>query len=600
MEQKLPEIEGLEIVELLGQGGMSLVYKARQKELDRLVAVKVLSATAISGEEGIKRFHKEARLTSNLDHPHIVKTYSFGVSAEGQPYLVMEYLEGRSLAAQLKMHGRLPLQKFKEVFLPVLSALAQAHEAGLVHRDIKPENIMICAAASESETVKLVDFGIAKILAEQGIPGQALTRTGALLGTPAYMSPEQCQGKPLDGRSDLYSLACVMYESLRGEPPCHGDSPLEIMQKHSFEPPPRVADLTGKVNIPPGLAEAVLSGLAQDPQARPKTAAEFALKLGRELEGVRLDEVPALKKSAASFAGLLAPQLITIALVAAAVLACLFVVHQMLSAQKTVTPSELAVRDKIRKNEKIESMLKRALVVAEKRSGSDDGKILEPLCELCEFYIQLERYDDAFPLCKRILAVRQARNPDGADTAESLVSMARCFENLKGSPDFARAESLLKQALKIQHVSLAAVSPYTANTQFRLAECCENLGKLDEAENWCREETATWDLVLQSEDPITNMVDHKLGADQVNRERLHAFRGRNSSLFHTAIYCERQGRLAEAEKLYKSSQAMGKYGLDREWQSSVDRLAGCLRRQGKTAESEALQRQNAADQKPGR
>ena len=149
-----PEIESLEILELLGKGGMSLVYKARQKQLDRIVAVKVLSKLAVRGEDGIKRFQNEAKLTSTLDHPNIVKTISFGVSRDEQPYLVMEYLEGLSLADDLKQHGRLKLQKFKEVFLPALSALNQAHEAGLVHRDIKPGNIMICRNDAGAETVK--------------------------------------------------------------------------------------------------------------------------------------------------------------------------------------------------------------------------------------------------------------------------------------------------------------------------------------------------------------------------------------------------------------------------------------------------------------
>ena len=294
-----PEIESIEIIELLGKGGMSLVYKARQKQLDRIVAVKVLSKMAVRGEDGIKRFQKEAKLTSTLDHPNIVKTISFGVSKDGQPYLVMEYLEGLSLADELKQNGRLKLQKFKDVFLPALSALGQAHQAGLVHRDIKPGNIMICRTDTGAETVKLVDFGIAKVFGEGESETQELTKSGAVMGSPAYMSPEQCQGKPLDGRSDLYSMACVMYETLSGEPPFSGDSLLEVMQKHSVEPPPTVSDLSRKIDIRKELAKVTLWGLAKDPAARPQTASEFARKLNEVLERITLDKVPRLKKSGA-------------------------------------------------------------------------------------------------------------------------------------------------------------------------------------------------------------------------------------------------------------------------------------------------------------
>ena len=295
-----PEIESIEIIELLGQGGMSLVYKARQKELDRIVAVKVLSKLAVRGEDGIKRFQKEAKLTSTLDHPNIVKTISFGVSNDGQPYLVMEYLEGLSLADDLKQNGRLKLQKFKDVFLPALSALNQAHQSGLVHRDIKPGNIMICRSGTNADIVKLVDFGIAKVFGEGASGTQNLTKSGAVLGSPTYMSPEQCLGKPLDGRSDLYSMACVMYETLSGEPPFSGESSLDVMQKHSVEPPPTVSDLSRKIDIRKELAKVTLWGLAKDPAARPQTASEFAIRLNEVLERITLDKVPRLKTTAAS------------------------------------------------------------------------------------------------------------------------------------------------------------------------------------------------------------------------------------------------------------------------------------------------------------
>ena len=301
-----PDIEGIEILALVAEGGMSLVYKARQKQLDRIVAVKVLAHMPASGVAGIKRFQKEAKLTSSLEHPNIVKIVSFGVSKNSQPYLVAEYLEGVSLDQELKQNGRLTLQKFKDVFLPVLSALEHAHQAALIHRDIKPGNIMLCSSAIGEQVVKLVDFGIAKVFDEGTVETANLTKSGTLLGSPAYMSPEQCQGKPLDGRSDLYSLACVMYEMLSGEPPFSGDTVLDVMHQNSVAPPPTVSEFVGKIDIGKNLAKTILWALAKDPNQRPQTASEFAEKLNEALELLRLDEVPRLKTSGASL--LLSPK----------------------------------------------------------------------------------------------------------------------------------------------------------------------------------------------------------------------------------------------------------------------------------------------------
>ncbi|MBX9685648.1 MAG: serine/threonine protein kinase [Candidatus Obscuribacterales bacterium] len=291
-KESLPKIENVEILELLGRGGMSLVFKARQTQMDRIVALKVLSG--IRDQEGVRRFRKEAKLTSSLEHPNIVKIIQFGVSNDAQPYLLMEYLDGCSLAEELRVNGVLQLQKFKDVFLPVLSALSEAHEKGLIHRDIKPANIMICKNERDSEIVKLVDFGIAKAFAEGTADSQKLTGSEFLLGSPAYMSPEQCLGKTLDGRSDLYSLACVMYECLCGEPPFAGTSALELMQKHSMEPPPTVSELSRRIDIRKELAEVTLWALAKDPAQRPQSASAFAAHLNEVLEGITLERVPKL------------------------------------------------------------------------------------------------------------------------------------------------------------------------------------------------------------------------------------------------------------------------------------------------------------------
>jgi serine/threonine protein kinase len=317
-----PLIENIEIIELLAGGGMSLVYKARQMILDRIVAVKVLSGLSIRTQEGIRRFQNEAKLSSSLDHPNIVKTLAFGLCKDGQPYLVMDYLEGASLAEELKANGRLTLEKFRDVFIPVLSALSLAHQAGLVHRDIKPGNIMLCRGDGGKLIPRLVDFGIAKMIAEGSGESQKLTKTGTVLGSPAYMSPEQCLGKEVDGRSDIYAIACVMYECLCGEPPFSGDSALEVMNFHVSAPPPSRADLCRRLELDGELAAAVVSGLARDPSARPESACAFAGRLARILDSLTLDRVPKLKSSESSLSGKLIASLLLAAILAAG--ACLW------------------------------------------------------------------------------------------------------------------------------------------------------------------------------------------------------------------------------------------------------------------------------------
>ena len=525
MDQDAPEIETIEILELLGKGGMSLVYKARQKDLERIVAVKVLSKMAVRGEDRIKRFQKEARLTSTLEHPNIVKTISFGVSKDGQPYLVMEYLEGLSLADDLKQNGRLKLQKFKDVFLPALSAIGQAHQAGLIHRDIKPGNIMICKNDTGAETVKLVDFGIAKVLGEGETEVQQLTKTGAVLGSPNYMSPEQCQGKTLDGRSDLYSMACVMYETLSGEPPFSGDSLLEVMQKHSAEPPPTVSDLSRKIDIRKELAKVTLWGLAKDPAARPQTASEFARKLNEVLERITLDKVPRLKKSGAASAGTLAQQPLKIGLALLCVIISCTVVF-MLSHHESSVHIHRKSADvfKAASSQKDEIEYYRRLARAEKAFGTTSEKLLPSLNDLADCYRHQNKFADAVPLLKRALAIREnvLEPPNDPRVGYCLLDLAECYKHLG---KYAEAELLTKRALAIIEKVLPD-STKVATCLSDLAECYSRQGKYADAEPMFRR---SLELLEQSLGP-----NETLTADTLNR---------------LAECYRRQGKYSDAERL---------------------------------------------------
>jgi eukaryotic-like serine/threonine-protein kinase len=211
----------------LGAGGMGQVYRARDRVLERTVAVKVLSPAATQDRELVARFGREARAAAALHHPNIVAVFDSGAHGDLQ-YLVMEYVDGQSLARLLRQEGMLEPRRAAEVGRQVCQALAAAHAAGLVHRDITTGNLLV----DQEGLVKVADFGIAKLAA-----ATTMTGDGMLLGTAAYLSPEQAQGRPVDGRSDLYALGCVLYELVTGAPPFAGDSSVAVAARQVTEQP---------------------------------------------------------------------------------------------------------------------------------------------------------------------------------------------------------------------------------------------------------------------------------------------------------------------------------------------------------------------------
>ncbi|MBX9723159.1 MAG: serine/threonine protein kinase, partial [Candidatus Obscuribacterales bacterium] len=254
-----------EIISFLGKGGMSSVYKARHMQLDRIIALKMLHQKLAGNEDSLKRFRREAMAVSLIQHPNIVEVYGFGTHCD-MPFMAMEYLDGESLAELLHKQTRIPKQEAVQIFAQILDALSKAHEKGIIHRDLKPSNVML---VGENREVKLVDFGIAKILPESGTEVQRLTHTGALFGTVLYMSPEQCSSAALDARSDIYSMGCLMYEVIDGQPPLKGATSYETITKHLNEAPRRsefLQDDIGKV---------ILSALEKDANKRPQSALEL-------------------------------------------------------------------------------------------------------------------------------------------------------------------------------------------------------------------------------------------------------------------------------------------------------------------------------------
>ena len=268
---------------MIGSGGMGVVYVAEHLLLGRRAAIKFLHPQVSGEPDMVDRFFNEARAASAVKHPGIVEIYDFGY-LDGRAYLVMEYLDGESLLAQLRVDGTMPVERAVGIARKVASALAAAHDAGVVHRDLKPDNIYLVRDATDAPPeargrVCLLDFGVAKLLRNDGSFSASTTATGVLVGTPAYMSPEQCRGGgQVDGRSDLYSLGCVLYGMLAGRPPFLGEGGGDVLAHHIFavpEPPSAHTPV-----VPPELDAVVMRLLEKDPARRFQSARELGRTLG--------------------------------------------------------------------------------------------------------------------------------------------------------------------------------------------------------------------------------------------------------------------------------------------------------------------------------
>ncbi|MGD9683971.1 MAG: serine/threonine-protein kinase [Candidatus Obscuribacterales bacterium] len=273
----------------LGTGGMGVVYRARDLTLNRSVAIKVLSAPGLANPKAILRFQQEARAAGALGHPGIVSVHEFAVSDNGEPYIVMDYVEGQALSDAIARAGCLPLDTCLDIAIRAAESLDYAHEKGVIHRDLKPANIMLVNDKSEGEAIKIVDFGIAKIQDEEG---KALTKTGEVFGSPLYMSPEQCSGARVDRRSDIYSLACLLYETLVGRPPHNGENALATAVMHLQEEPDPLSAVRPDRKFPEQLQVILDKALAKDPDSRYQSMSELRSDLEKVREG-KLDEVKA-------------------------------------------------------------------------------------------------------------------------------------------------------------------------------------------------------------------------------------------------------------------------------------------------------------------
>jgi serine/threonine-protein kinase len=278
---------------VLGEGGMGSVFRATHLAMDRKVAVKLLKPHLTGDKIALERFSREARATLKVDSPHAVKVLDFGITPLGDYYMVLEYLDGRTVQRELEIDGPFAPPRVAHIARQALAALGAAHARGLIHRDVKPENLLLMRVGSDGDYTKILDFGVAKLMQGAGDPAQlALTAAGMVFGTPEFMSPEQACGLPLDGRSDLYSLAATMFVMLTGTTLFEGTTPIEWLTHHVRTPAPPLAMARPELAAYPELDALLQRCLAKQRELRPETAAEMA-RLLADLE-------PALARSPAS------------------------------------------------------------------------------------------------------------------------------------------------------------------------------------------------------------------------------------------------------------------------------------------------------------
>ncbi len=297
------------VLHKLGEGGMGQVYLAEHVKMGRKSAIKVMNPAMVHDPDAVARFNREAANASRITHPNVCAIYDFGETPEGLIYLAMEFIEGEPLTDLMEREGALPVHRAVSIFVQAADALQAAHDLGIVHRDLKPDNIMLTRGRDGVDLVKVVDFGIAKAVG--GDDSQKVTKTGLVVGTPEFMSPEQLSGDKLDGRSDLYSLALVLFKMLTGKLPFQATSVQETMIKRLTDDPATLVTARPDLRFPPGLQETLDAALARGPTERYQSAAKFANDVagvvGLERRGGLVTPLPATRDHAEEKTQLLEP-----------------------------------------------------------------------------------------------------------------------------------------------------------------------------------------------------------------------------------------------------------------------------------------------------
>jgi serine/threonine-protein kinase len=279
-----------EALRLLGEGGMGRVYLARQIDLGRQVVVKVMHDHVASDPKFRDRFQRETLMMARFQHPYVVTLFDASLNDPQGPCIVMEYIKGITLDTLLQRNNRLTPTRIVRLLGQLCEALQAAHTQGIVHRDLKPTNLMVVDPDTPYEKIKVMDFGLAKLIDNERVPVHQVTQTGAdfAVGTPGYISPEQVRGDEMDHRSDLYSVGIILFELLTGKLPFKGDTTMDVLLAHATEDPPSFADVGAKGLVPAAIEEVVLSCLAKQPDQRPQSARDLAERFETAIEHEQL------------------------------------------------------------------------------------------------------------------------------------------------------------------------------------------------------------------------------------------------------------------------------------------------------------------------
>lgn len=269
------------IKDKIGQGHLGEVFQATSIDSDQEFAIKFLTSTYANQDRAIQRFKREAKAASELEHPNIVKVYEFGDTEDGSCYIVMELIKGLTLRRMIRRNGPLEARDCVNIFLQVTDALAHAHGRGLVHRDLKPSNIIIQNRGKEDQNIKLVDFGLARHIDSTKAAEEKVTLEGYVVGTPAYMSPEQCLGKTIDPRSDIYSLGCVMFRALTGIAPVAGTTARETMENQIHRTSVPLDRIPRHIIVPEDLKKIMEIALMKEPEDRYQKVEEMRSALSK-------------------------------------------------------------------------------------------------------------------------------------------------------------------------------------------------------------------------------------------------------------------------------------------------------------------------------
>jgi serine/threonine protein kinase len=311
-----------EILSVIGHGGMGVVYKARHALMDRLVAIKMLHPQLVSDSMSVKRFQLEGKAATRMKHEHVIAVYDFNISSTGQPYIVMDYLEGEALSDVIKREGNVAVERAIRILMQACDALEHAHREGVLHRDLKPTNIVLTNSNGTPDFVKVVDFGVAKLM-NTGQESQRLTQAGEVCGSPVYMSPEQCIGADMDRRSDVYSMGVVIYETLTGRLPILGKTMVDTMSRHISDAPLRFSESRPDLYIPERLEAVIFKALAKMPEDRHQSMAQLMqdldIAIPRAGRSEVLRSVPSAESYSTGKAGPEKAKLPLIAIVAATV-----------------------------------------------------------------------------------------------------------------------------------------------------------------------------------------------------------------------------------------------------------------------------------------